>query len=269
MKYAIVNGIRVEATKGVKGICPSCSSELIAKCGQLKINHWAHKGARTCDPWWEPETEWHRTWKNHYPSEWQEFSFRNKNEVHIADIHTDHALTIEFQHSHIDPKEKADRERFYKKMIWVVDGTRLKRDYSRFLKASTEFKIADKKGLFKVDYSNEIFPSNWLNSSVPVIFDFKGIEHLSDKNDKRQKLYCLFPIRSGRYLLLAEFSRATFIKSTITGEWSKRYDNFMESLFPSKAQTKPQEDIITKPKQREGTHYYDQKKGRFLKKWRF
>jgi competence CoiA-like predicted nuclease len=61
MKYAIVNNAKTEAIKGVKGFCPNCGSELIAKCGERKINHWADKGNRTCDPWWEPETEWHRS----------------------------------------------------------------------------------------------------------------------------------------------------------------------------------------------------------------
>ncbi|MBK9982077.1 MAG: hypothetical protein IPP15_06550 [Saprospiraceae bacterium] len=72
MRFAIVNGIRAEAAKGVKGICPSCESELIPKCGEHRINHWAHKGTRTCDAWWEPETEWHRSWKSNFSDDWQE-----------------------------------------------------------------------------------------------------------------------------------------------------------------------------------------------------
>lgn len=51
MKFAIIDNTKVEAIKGVKGICPSCGSELIAKCGEVKVNHWAHKGMRNCDPW--------------------------------------------------------------------------------------------------------------------------------------------------------------------------------------------------------------------------
>lgn len=52
MKFALINGIKEEATKGAKGLCPICDSELVAKCGEVKINHWAHKGKRMCDPWW-------------------------------------------------------------------------------------------------------------------------------------------------------------------------------------------------------------------------
>jgi len=39
MKYALINGKKTEATKGAKGLCPCCGSELIAKCGEVKITH--------------------------------------------------------------------------------------------------------------------------------------------------------------------------------------------------------------------------------------
>src|SRR5450755_3676026 len=122
MKYALINGIRAEAKKGFKGTCPYCEAELIAKCGDVKINHWAHLENRNCDPWWEPETEWHRSWKNNFPEDWQEFPFKDRetNERHIADIHTNDGLIIEFQHSAINPNERIARERFYINMIWVI-----------------------------------------------------------------------------------------------------------------------------------------------------
>ena len=63
MKFALVDNDKLESTKGLKGTCQICGSELIAKCGTVKINHWAHKGTRICDPRWENETEWHRIWK--------------------------------------------------------------------------------------------------------------------------------------------------------------------------------------------------------------
>lgn len=56
-------------------------------------------------------------------------------------------------------------------MVWVVDGTRLTRDYPRFVKASKEFhKVRD--GIFQHDFADECFPRQWLYSDVPVIFDF-------------------------------------------------------------------------------------------------
>lgn len=44
MKFALIDGIKSEATKGGRGICSNCKSELISKCGEFIINHWAHKG---------------------------------------------------------------------------------------------------------------------------------------------------------------------------------------------------------------------------------
>ena len=48
-------------------------------------------------------------------------------------------MVIEFQHSHIDPLERVSRENFYNNMVWVVDGTRLKRGHQRFIYAKDHF----------------------------------------------------------------------------------------------------------------------------------
>lgn len=273
MKYALVDGTKTEAAKGIKGICPSCGSELIAKCGEQKINHWAHKGTRTCDPWWEPETEWHRSWKNNYDIEWQEISLTDEKtgEKHIADVHTAYNLVIEVQHSFIKPDERISREKFYKNMVWVVDGTRLKRDFPRFLKGMEDFRDTEKEGVFLVDFPDEVFPKNWLNSFVPLIFDFKGLE-ATDINDIRNRLYCLLPIRKGRYAIVAEISRKAFINTTVNGDWSLRVQKFIDDLFrPKQEQQKriePRQQQV-KIRRREHTHYYDSRKGKFVKRRRF
>jgi hypothetical protein len=232
MKFALIDGNKTEATKGAKGLCPSCGSELIAKCGEVKINHWAHKSIRSCDPWWESETEWHRSWKNNFPDDWQEIALPDvqTGEKHIADVRTIHGLVIEFQHSHIDPKELTSRENFYKKMVWVVDGTRLKRDYPRFLKEKNDLRKTNKQGIFLVDFPDECFPTTWLGSSVPVLFDFRGTNLIDDPKDIRNNLYCLFPKRNGRYAILAELPHKNFIKAIINGEWLLRTRDFMDKL---------------------------------------
>lgn len=137
MKFGFVDGQKVEATKGAKGLCPCCNSELIAKCGDIKGHHWAHKGKRHCDPWWENETDWHRFWKNEFPIEWQEIVHIDEKtgEKHIADVKTETDWIIEFQHSRIEPEERKSRNAFYKKLVWVVDGTRRKTDIKQFGKS--------------------------------------------------------------------------------------------------------------------------------------
>ncbi|MCP5468868.1 MAG: hypothetical protein H7A32_06330, partial [Deltaproteobacteria bacterium] len=136
MKFAIVNGARHEALPNIAGICPSCGKPMTAKCGEIKAWHWAHRGKRDCDPWWENETEWHRNWKDQFPLEWQEvIQYAANGEKHIADVKTEQGWVIEFQHSRIDPDERRSRNGFYEKLAWVVDGTRLQRDIKQFDRA--------------------------------------------------------------------------------------------------------------------------------------
>jgi len=128
MQYALVNGLRTEPTKGERGICEGCNGEVIAKCGNVKIHHWAHKNIEDCDSWYEPETQWHRDWKNKFPPGYREIVFTddNTNEIHRADIHTPKGVTIEFQNSSISLDERRSRDKFYSKLIWVVNGLKFK-----------------------------------------------------------------------------------------------------------------------------------------------
>jgi competence protein CoiA len=96
-------------------------------------SHWAHKGTRACDTWWEPETQWHRDWKDQFPQEWQEcIHAAPDGEKHIADVKTGSGTTLEFQHSFLPEAERRSREGFYPKLIWVVDGQRRSRDRAQF-----------------------------------------------------------------------------------------------------------------------------------------
>ena len=221
MRFALVDNIKREAAKGMKGICSSCGSDVTAKCGEVKINHWAHKTSQNCDPWWENETEWHRAWKNQFPIEFQEIVLKDEQtgEKHIADVRTLHDLVIEFQHSHLHPHERRTRESFYKHMVWVVDGTRLKRDYPSFIKGKQNWiHPTSTRGEYWVDNLEDCFPTAWLGSTVPVIFDFKGLETINDPNDLRHLVICLFPT-SQREARLVYLTRESFIANVISGKW--------------------------------------------------
>lgn len=126
MKFALVCGEKSTPSPRLRAKCAYCGSQMIAKCGRVKIWHWAHKSRASCDPWWESETEWHRSWKNRFPAEWQEVVHTDQasGERHIADVKTPFGLVIEFQHSPIEQIELDSREAFYGNMIWVVDGDR-------------------------------------------------------------------------------------------------------------------------------------------------
>lgn len=128
MQYALFNGERKEAVKRGIGTCIGCGQKVIAKCGSVKIHHWAHVSLNQCDSWWESETLWHREWKRNFDAECREVSFFDdtRQEFHRADIHTSNGITIEFQNSSMNSDELQSRERFYPKLIWVVNGLKFK-----------------------------------------------------------------------------------------------------------------------------------------------
>ena len=235
MLIAKVNGERCHATKGAKGICPFCGKEVISKCGEQKVAHWAHKSKKECDSWHDKETDWHLMWKNYFPIEWQEIIKHDEKtgEKHIADVCTPLQFTLEFQHSHIKPEERRSREDFYKNMNWVVDGTRLQNDFKRFskkIKGSTDIRIiapihtADHKfhvgNILEISFAEEAFPKDWMDSTVPVVFDFLGMNDISDKNDIRQCVFCLLPMKTSGYGRFGiQILKSVFIEHAKTGVW--------------------------------------------------
>ena len=235
MLIAEVEGKRCKATKGAKGICPYCKSEVIAKCGEQKIAHWAHKASKECDSWHDKETEWHLMWKNYFPESWQEIIKYDQitGEKHIADVCTEKGFTLEFQHSPIKPEERQSREIFYKNMNWVVDGTRLKNDFKRFenildnvsiasiltpilLANQNKIKVGD---IIVVRGAEDILPKNWLNSSVPVVFDFKGLNQIDNPTDIRHSIFCLLPLKNGSERYAIQVPIQIFVDNAKTGAW--------------------------------------------------
>ncbi len=59
---------RAPAQTGQRSTCPTCGDALLSKCGALVVPHWAHLARADCDPWAEPESPWHRRWKERFPS---------------------------------------------------------------------------------------------------------------------------------------------------------------------------------------------------------
>lgn len=129
MLFAIVDGERQRPEhSGQRGECPGCGGEVLGKCGEINIHHWAHLSGEDCDPWSEPEGEWHLAWKNKFPKEWQEQYIKSTfgSEKHRADIKIPGGPVIELQSSPISNTEIEKREKFYNKfgdgIIWIVNG---------------------------------------------------------------------------------------------------------------------------------------------------
>lgn len=197
MRFALVDDQKTEAKPKLKGVCPHCESEMIARCGRVKVWHWAHKGNPPCDPWWESETEWHREWKDNFPIEWQEISHIDPNtgERHIADVKNPYDLVIEFQHSPIKPQEREAREKFYGEMIWVVDGTRGALDESYF-NMGLYGPIQENPLAYQVEWwGRSRLLHNWADSSVKVFLDFgKEVLWRLVFFDSKKKLGAVGPI---------------------------------------------------------------------------
>lgn len=180
MKFAIVRGQREEAQPNVSGECPVCGARVVAKCGEVRVWHWAHIGRRYCDPWWENETDWHRRWKNEFPTDWQEYVHNAADgERHIADVRTGNGRVLEFQHSYINPIERRSRESFYPKLVWVVDGLRRQRDRPQLIRAWNEgIAIGNSVGLRKAYSDDSALLREWGSSSALVFFDLGAADPL-------------------------------------------------------------------------------------------
>ena len=206
MKYALVNQQKLEAQPNLIGSCLGCDKPMVAKCGETNIWHWAHKGKRICDNWWENETKWHRNWKSHFPIEWQEVIQHAENgEKHIADVKTDQELVLEFQHSHIKPEERLAREAFYKKMLWIVDGTRRLRDKAKFFDEIEFTNCVDGRDDNRILKGlRSTLLCDWSVSNVPVFFDFG-----------EDTLWCIFPKNTEERRYLFRVERSVLLTSLV------------------------------------------------------
>lgn len=196
---------------------------MVAKCGEVRVWHWAHKGRLLCDPWWENETEWHRAWKDQFPVHWQEIVHRaGDGERHVADVKTGDGWVIEFQHSHIKPEERRSREDFYRKLIWVVDGARRKRDKAQLIKAWKEGASVGQNSLVRKAFSDACgLLREWAGSNAPIFFDL-GVE----------ALWWLFAMSSVGSAYLVPLPRAQFIfwhRSPAT-ETARQFDAFVTDI---------------------------------------
>tara|TARA_R110001632_G_scaffold43088_1_gene109103 strand:+ start:64 stop:792 length:729 start_codon:yes stop_codon:yes gene_type:complete len=163
MIYGIYKQNKLEAAPNLQANCPCCGAELTPKCGEFNVWHWAHKSKKNCDSWHGNETQWHKDWKNKFPLSRQEVVMRDNitNEKHIADVKLNNGLVIEFQNSSITAEEIRQREKFYGKMIWVVNADKFKDNIFDF--------DTDKRWAF---FRWERFRKCWGFAKMPVFLDF-------------------------------------------------------------------------------------------------
>lgn len=188
MIYGYSNTLgKIKPTKDIDAYCEICTSPLIAKMGQFRIHHWAHKSTSDC-PAIKPEGEWHRWWKSMLPKKNVECVVNKNGQIKIADILLSHGKVVELQNSPISIDEIKLRESHYDDMFWIFNCTKAF-DLGRFFFQkhkgywSFEWKhgqkilsFADKKVF--LDLGQDVF----LMNSVSIDGPCKGNGFMKDRN---------------------------------------------------------------------------------------
>lgn len=120
---ALLDGVRGRATREGprRASCIECGREMVAKTGDVVTWHWAHAHDADADACHiEPETEWHLDWKARCGDAERIEVARGARR---ADVLTPYGWAVEFQHSAMDVREAAARERDWRRrLLWVVDA---------------------------------------------------------------------------------------------------------------------------------------------------
>jgi len=209
MKLAYVEGDNRVAEPGLVGKCRDCGHVMVAKCGKHRVWHWAHWKSKECDPWWETETEWHRSSKNQFPVAWQEIGHTARSgERHRADVRTESGLVLEFQYSPLKEAERASREDFYTRLVWVVYANRRLRDRKNFFASlSGPLRVASRLPTYAIHRHDSALLRDWGKSRAPVYFDFGGTEQGDGP------LWRLHPFRDDEFAYATPLVRAEFVKA--------------------------------------------------------
>lgn len=116
---------------------------MIAKKGEKRAHHYAHKAGEGSDDCIRKMGPWHLEWQSRIDNKFLEFRMKKDGKLRIADavnIFHEFIYVIEFQKSVIPPKEIASREKFYQRtdllsdiggpeikaiLIWIFDASQI------------------------------------------------------------------------------------------------------------------------------------------------
>ena len=119
---------------------------------------------------------------------------------------------IEIQHSNL----RESREKFYQKMVSVVDGLRRKQDRTRFFTSLGAARVVKPKPLTVLFLSNECaLLRDWAASRVPVFFDFGDVSEPSDFD--KPILWRLKPSSSNGRVYLSPVLKTSFLDAHLKG----------------------------------------------------
>ena len=161
MLYASVDGQRrLATTSGELGICPGCGGAVRARCGTVKVNHWAHVSGDECDSWYEPITQWHLKWQKLFPEKYREVVIdEHRADIHIPGNDVWPNITIEVQHSSISWDDVMERENFYKThgvLFWVFDAREWGKNFNQLFRRLYKKTKHCKLGKFSFEYADSM-----------------------------------------------------------------------------------------------------------------
>jgi hypothetical protein len=123
-------------------------------------------------------------------------------------VKTQSGMIIEFQHSFLKADERVSREKFYGKMVWVVDGRRRKRDAAQLLECIGPCVYARPPFIIHVtNHAECALLRDWNASPVPVYFDL-GVR----QEDGSPIFWRRDPISRNGRVYLTPVSRDSFLK---------------------------------------------------------
>ena len=122
MLIAVNEGTSVRPTRtGERASCPVCDGEVVSRCGEINVWHWAHRAATGCDPWLEAESEWHAEWKSLVPETWIEVIIEKDAQRRSADIRLPNGRVVKLQSAPLSPQQIRAYESFFGNMLWIFD----------------------------------------------------------------------------------------------------------------------------------------------------
>ncbi|EJB8573776.1 hypothetical protein RG677_003499 [Vibrio parahaemolyticus] len=220
MLLANHNGVRKraeQASSGAIGSCPWTQHPVKAHVGLLR-QYWAYIGdAPTFPDGYEPESEWHVTWKIPVQDQYCEVIFGSNNE-HRADILGSNNTVIEIQRSVIDIRDSRERVEFYqretgRRVIWVVDIQEF------WMKRFFLTGKPDKEGRYKVNWKPK---RTWLwdlaaNTKTNVFLEF------NQSNDKLLHVWIHKKEMIAQFIKKSDFFKR-YMQDVAKPEYSKAED---------------------------------------------
>lgn len=238
------NNKRISPESGKTGFCQLCKQKVRAYCGEINIDHWRHIKIQNCDSWSEGETEWHREWKKEFPDDWQEVIIEKDNEIHIADILTSNNLVLELQNSSISSTTIKIREKFYGKMIWLINANKFKDNFriSSVVKSQLRYLDDNHRNYMYYEPEDSFELKQATEELKEIENDLRNLDYKISNSERR--LYEVDELLMNFKNTAKEFINSKHFYSSVTNDFEVSEKKVLEEIKESIKKLK--EELLTK-----------------------